>query len=124
GRAIRARLGDHIMNLVDILKDLGSHQYVALAVLLAAYVRRLCASDSKFPISLPAAWQPVATAAVGACYGGLVAYQGGLSVDAALLSTVMAAGAMGLADMILVAIFADPTKAPAWARAIAFIVDD
>jgi hypothetical protein len=112
------------MSLLDILSDLGSHQYLALAALAALYVRKLVSSDSKFPLTLPAAWQPVASAFVGAVYGGIVAKQGGASTDTAVLDVVMAAGGGGIFDMVLVAVFANPATAPGWAKAIVFLVDD
>jgi hypothetical protein len=112
------------MNLTDIVKDLARRQYLALFVLLAAYCRKLTSSDSKFPVSLSAAWQPVASGFAGSLFGGLVAYQGGMSAGAAILTTAVAAGGMGLGDMILVAACGDPAKAPGWARVMVFLYDD
>lgn len=112
------------MTLIDIVQSLGTHQYLALAILFAAYARRLTAPDSKCPVNLSPAWQPVASAFVGAVYGGLVARAGGMAVGLAVLHVVISAGAMGIADMILVAAFVVPAKAPRWARLLAFLVDD
>jgi hypothetical protein len=112
------------MNIALFLKDAGAGQWLALAVLIAAYLRRLTAPDSKFPVSLPPAWQPVATAVVGAVYAGIISFQGGMTAENAILATVLTAGAAGVADMVVVAIFGDPLKAPGWARAIVFLFDD
>jgi hypothetical protein len=112
------------MNIALFLQNAEAGQWLALAVLIAAYLRRLTSPDSKFPVTLPPAWQPVATATVGAGYAGIVSYQAGMPAQNAILCTVLSAGAAGVADMVIVAVFGDPAKAPGWARAIVFLFDD
>jgi len=112
------------MDISQLLGALGAHRYLFAFVLLAAYTRRLTAADSQFPLSVPAAWRPVVTSAVGLVYGVLASVQAGASWRAATLGGVIAAASSGFADMLLVAIFANPQSAPAWARALAFVFDD
>lgn len=112
------------MDISQLLSALGAHRYLFAFVLLAAYARRLTASDSLFPLSVPSAWRPVVTSFVGLGYGVLASVQAGASWRAAILGGVISAATSGFADMLLVAIFANPKSAPAWARALAFVFDD
>jgi hypothetical protein len=112
------------MDISQLLGALGAHRYLFAFVLLAAYTRRLTASDSQFPLSVPSAWRPVVTSFVGLGYGVLASVQAGASWRTASLGGLISAATGGFADMLLVAIFANPAKAPAWARALAFVFDD
>ena len=112
------------MDISQLLGALGAHRYLFAFVLLAAYTRRLTASDSQFPLSVPSAWRPVVTSVVGLGYGVLASVQAGASWRTSILGGVISAATSGFADMLLVAIFANPKNAPAWARALAFVFDD
>src|SRR5579871_2973701 len=101
------------MDIAQLLGALGAHRYLFAFVLLAAYTRRLTAADSQFPLSVPSAWRPVVTSFVGLVYGVLASVQAGASWTTAALGGVIAAATGGFADMLLVAIFANPQNAPA-----------
>jgi len=107
----------------DIITLLTSHNYLALALFLIVYARKLTSSDSKFPITVPAQWLPVVTGALAMAYGevtDLVAHQTLLS---ATLDALAIGGSVGVADALLTAIFSSG-NAPKWAKALVFIFDD
>lgn len=111
------------MSITDLVSALGSHNYLALFILLALYARKLSGPDSKFPLDIPPAWAPTVTATFGLVYGVLASHQGGQSWGTAALTGFVTAGSTGFLDGLLTAIF-NHGNAPGWARAIVFIVDD
>jgi hypothetical protein len=112
------------MSITQLVSALCAHRYLFAFVLLAAYARRLTAPDSRFPVTVPDAWRPAVTTLLGVAYGVLATLQAGGSWKSAILGGIVSAAAAGFADMLLVAIFVDPARAPGWARALAFLFDD
>jgi hypothetical protein len=113
-----------IMPLTDLLGAISAHQWLPLLVLLALYVRKLLSSDSKFPITISPNMLPTVSGALSLIVTVVGAREAGKTWALAALSGFIAAVAMGFFDGLLAAIFGDPSKAPSWAKAIVYVVDD
>jgi hypothetical protein len=111
------------MTLQDLLSALGSHNYLAVFVLLTLYVRKATGPDSKIPLEISATWRPVLSAAAGLVYGVLSARTAGTDWANAVVGGVLLAGSSGFLDGLLTAIF-NHGVAPAWAKALVGIFDD
>jgi hypothetical protein len=111
------------VQITDLISLLEGKHWLALIMLCILVVRKWTGPDSKFPITIPAPWQPTVTAAGGLVYGLVGALQAGSTPGQAVLAMAIAAGAGGFLDGLLVAIF-DHDNAPVWARSIVFIFDD
>ena len=109
--------------LQQILDALKTGHYLPLIIILTLYVRKLASADSKFPISIPTTWLPSVSALGGLAYGFEVSIQNGASIGAALLGAIGVGASTGFFDGLMTAIFAHG-QAPAWAKAIVFLVDD
>lgn len=112
------------LSLTDIVKDYVGHQWLALAIAVSLYVRRLLAADSKFPITLAQAWRSVVTGVLLALSAGFVLRQNGVSWGSSILAMFVTGGAGGLGDNLLSAVFGNSSTAPTWAKAIAFVWKD
>lgn len=112
------------MTLPDIVKDYVGHQWLALALLLALYFRRLLGPDSKLPITLSQAWRSVFVGVFLAISAGLVLRQNGVSWGSSVLAMFVTAGAGGVGDNLLAAVWGNSSSAPPWSKVIAFLWKD
>src|ERR1700687_2629842 len=101
------------MTLTDLLAALGAHNYLAVFVLVALYLRKVTGPDSKLPIEIAPAWRSMISAAAALCYGVLASRQAGTDWANAVLGGVLAAGSTGFLDGLLTAIFSHG-NAPGW----------
>ncbi len=111
-------------DLLTLLGLISGHQWLPLAIAVAAYVRVLLSERSRFPLSVSAKWLPSVTALCGLGFGVLVTRQNGASWQDATISGFITAGGAGLFDGVLTAAYGNAANAPAWARWIVGIVDD
>lgn len=107
----------------DIVTFLTSHNYLALALFLIVYARKLASPDSSFPVTIPTQWLPVVTGGLAMAYAGVNDIVQQKHLLNAVLDSLEVGGSIGVADALLTAIFASG-NAPKWARAIVFIFDD
>ena len=108
----------------EIITLVTAHNYLALFLIVAVYCRKLTSADSKFPITLPVNWRPSVSAFFGLSYIVVGARAAGQTWLTAALMGVAAGVATGFFDGLLTAIFGDPAKAPSWAKAVVFLIDD
>jgi hypothetical protein len=88
-------------------------KWLPLAIFIVGYLVRLTADDSKFPLSIPQAWQPVVALFLAQLYGLLVAWPNWKpAVQPAMLA------ALGV--MIVKAFYATRPE-PAWLKWLAFV---
>jgi len=98
-----------------------SRAWMPIAILAIGYFARLCATDTKFPINIPARWQPLFVLALGQLYAILVAVSGGLGWGAASVHGLeTAVWTMGLFDVLVKAIW-NGTE-PTWLQLVIGIV--
>ena len=107
----------------DIITFLTSHNYLALALFLIVYARKLASKDSSFPVTVPPQWLPVVTGALAMAYGAVTDLIAAKPLLATVIDAIEIGGSVGVADALLTAIFASG-NAPKWAKAIVFIFDD
>lgn len=102
----------------QILALITGRHWLALAVLVIAYLVRITASDSKFPVTIPDRWKPVVVLTLGQVYAALIAIQGGTAWKVAAFHGFMTAlVTMGLFDVVAKALFNG--REPAWFKALA-----
>lgn len=112
------------MDPTDLLGLLKAHNYLPVFLLVVVYMRKIFGPTANgFPPEIDVKWQPVLSGALGAIYGGLVAATHGAVWYFAIGTALCTAGVTGLGDGILTAIFADPSKAPRWAKLLVFVWD-
>ncbi|SRR5579859_750809 len=110
-----------VLTLVTLVTG---HQWLPLALAVLLYVRHMLSDGSKFPVTIPATWLPAVSAALALAYAILVAVSMGASWQQALLGGATLGAAAALVDGLVVGIFGnDPTKVPAWAKAILMLVE-
>ncbi len=109
-----------LQQILDTLK--GGH-YLGLAIIATLYLRKLAGPDSKFPISIPTTWLPSVSAFGGLAYGFEASLQSGATAGAAALGALGVAASTGFFDGLVTVIF-NHGNAPAWAKALVFLVDD
>lgn len=112
------------MNLTDLTTAFAAHNWLLLVMMVAVYARTLAGSQSKFPINLPPNWLPVFSGLAGAVVTSDSALMQGKSTGASVLLGVVGFVGGGFLDGMVSAVFGDATKAPTWAKAIVFLVDD
>lgn len=112
------------MNLQQIVATFAAHQWLALALFGAVYLRKLVSPGSNFPVNFSANWRPVFVALFGAAVLGITADEGGASIGMSVLAGFGGFVAAGAMDGLLVAIWGDAASAPGWAKALVWVVDD
>jgi hypothetical protein len=112
------------MDIDSIVAALGAHNWLLLVMLVAVYARTLFSSQSKFPWNLSPNWLPVFSGIAGFVVVVDTSLMGGKTVGPAILIGVVGFVSGGFADGLIVALFGDSTKAPTWAKALIFLVDD
>lgn len=101
------------MNLQTILLG-NSNVALAVAVMVVGAIVRLLKDDTKFPIDIPARWQPVVTVFIGQVYAVLQAIAGGVDWKVAVGAGLKVAFvAMGLFDLVVKALL-NGHDAPWW----------
>jgi hypothetical protein len=112
------------MNFAQLIATFQAHQWLAAALIVVPYLRKLFSAGSKFPITLSPNVQPVVTAA----FSMAIVVGSDLEAGTDLLSSigfgVVAGVGMGFFDGLLVAIFGSAANAPSWAKSLVFLVDD
>jgi hypothetical protein len=106
------------MTIADLIALLSAQNWLPLSLLLVVYARKLCSTESSFPLTIDAQW---VTAFGGLVYG--FGSQLSHGVFDALLAAVIAASVGGLGDGFLTAIF-NHDKAPKWARVLVGVFED
>ena len=108
--------------MTPILHALRSFNFLPLFLTLTLIFRKWVSDESSFPVSIPATWRGVITAAVGSVYGLEMALSNGATFLSALGTAGALAVAGGLADGLLTAVF-NHGNAPAWAKLIVMVFD-
>jgi hypothetical protein len=113
------------INLGDLIAAMKQHNWLALTLVLAVYLRTLFSEKSSFPVNLPPNWRPVIS---GFLVGGVVttvtALQAGQSVLSSLLMGLAGLATIGFFDGLLAAAYGKPEAAPTWAKWIVGIIDE
>jgi hypothetical protein len=112
------------MNLSDIIAAIGAHNWLALVLIAAVYLRTIFSEKSSFPINVPPNWRPVFFGLAGGIVTTATAMEAGQAIGPALLVGGVGLVASGVFDGILAACFGKPENAPGWAKAIVMIIDD
>lgn len=112
------------MDILTILTMLGNHAWIALILILAAYVRKLVSTESQFPVNLTPSARTLIAGAAGAVIACATAREAGQAWLASGLIGFAALVASSFFDGLLTAIFGSVANAPSWAKALVFIVDD
>ncbi len=112
------------MNLGDILQAIGQHNWLALLLIVAVYLRTIFSEKSSFPVNIPPNWRPVFVGLAGGIVTDVTAMQSGMAWAPALLSGAIGLVVSGFFDGLLAAIFGSAASAPSWARAIVMVIDD
>jgi hypothetical protein len=106
-----------IMQLVD---DFTGHKWLPAAVVLIGWLTTLLSDTSKFPITIPDRWKPMAVLILGQVYATVQAVAGGVTWPHAVWGGLVAAfGTMGLFDVVVKAIFQG--QLPKWLQWLAAI---
>jgi hypothetical protein len=113
-----------MLDLNSIIAAIAAHNWLALVLIVAVYLRTLFSSKSAFPLTLPPNWQPVFVAFAGGVISTVGTIEAGKPVASALLAGVVGLITSGFLDGLVAAIFGSPANAPAWAKAIVMILDD
>lgn len=100
---------DPVSFVTQLLALLLAHKWLAGGVVLVGFVARLFKDDTKFPVNIPARWQPVLVVALWQLYAVLVQVQS-VAAGTPLLPIVghalwMAFFTMGLFDLVVKALF-------------------
>lgn len=97
------------MNIETILQwlQLGTeHKYLLLAVAVIGWLTSLTSDWSKFPVTVPARWQPLVAALLGVAYGVLNSIQGGVAPWRAVVGgLVVGLATAGLYDAVVKSVF-------------------
>ena len=112
------------MDLSQIAAALGQHNYLALVLLGAVYLRTLFGDESKFPVTWDPNLRPLFVGVASAVVMAVTARDNGQSWTLAAGSAVMGLCTGGFLDGMIVAIFGTTAKAPTWARWLVAAVDD
>lgn len=94
------------MNEIGTAITTNSNVALGIAVVVVGAITRLLKSDTKFPIDIPARWQPVIVLVIGQAYAVLQAIVGGVNWKTAVTSGLQVAFlTMGLFDLVIKALF-------------------
>lgn len=112
------------LNVTDVLNAVAAHQWLALVLLVAVYLRKLLSDASAFPWTIPTNWRSVIVGAAGLVIAIASSLQTGASVQTAIIVGVTGGALTTFLDGLLVAIFGSPSAAPSWAKFILAIIED
>ena len=112
------------MNPTDILAAIAAHNWQALVLLVAIYLRVVLSPTSAYLVNLPPNWRPLPVALAGAVVTFVTAEQAHQSAMVAATATFAGLVAAGFFDGVLAAAFGDPAHAPTWAKFVVGILDD
>jgi hypothetical protein len=112
------------MDFTSLLAALQHSPLLAAFALLGILARAWVTDRSAFPLTLPPSWQPVITALAAATINASASIEAGIAWQTVAMTSLAWAATTGFLDGILVAIWGDPKKAPAWARFAVMIFDD
>ena len=105
--------------LQQILAVVGSHDWIALAVLLIGLVQAWLSSDSAFPVTISDRWKAVVTVALGQVYAVMIVVQAH--------QPWVAAAVHGLATSLIVLLTSHAIwsqNAPAWVKWLAMFLQE
>lgn len=104
------------MDLPQLIALIESHAWLAVAILCVGFLVRLTAKDSKFPVNIPEAWQPVLVLALGTLADVLQEVSSGKPWKAAVNPALV------IALAVLVAKAYYHGNEPAWLKWLALVV--
>jgi hypothetical protein len=112
------------LNVTDVLNAIAAHQWLALVLLVAVYLRKLLSPGSAFPWTVPVNWRPAIVGAAGLVVAVVSSKQAGSSWESALVIGATGGALTTFLDGLVVALFGSPAAAPSWAKAILAIIED
>jgi len=112
------------LDLGAIISAIQAHQWLALVLVFAVYLRKIFSPGSSFPLTLPVNWRPVFVAAASALIVTLSAMQAGASTQTAALDGLVGLVAGGFLDALCVAIFGSPSATPSLLRSLVMLIDE
>jgi hypothetical protein len=111
------------LNVTDVLNAIAAHQWLALVLLVAVYLRKLLSPGSAFPWTVPVNWRPAIVGAAGLVVAVVSSKQAGSSWESALVIGATGGALTTFLDGLVVALFGSPAAAPAWAKFILGIIE-
>jgi hypothetical protein len=112
------------LNVTDVLNAIAQHQWLALVLLVAVYLRKLLSPGSAFPWTVPVNWRPAIVGAAGLVVAVVSSKQAGSSWESSLVIGATGGALTTFLDGLVVALFGSPAAAPSWAKAILAIIED
>lgn len=112
------------MNLNTFLAAFQTHNWLALVMLFAVYLRVLLSPTSKYMLDLAPNWRPLPVAVAGCVITVDAALQAHQAVQTAAIAGFVGLVASGFFDGLLAAMFGSAANAPGWAKWLVGVIDD